>query len=100
MGSPPHPLPPAPRPALCERPPWRALSTVRPRGARTGNIHCVRPASLFPCCSGLGSLATSESPSGTFTVAATIPIAIVMGICMRFIRPGRIGEASVFGVLT
>lgn len=42
--------------------------------------------------------ALGESPWGTFTVAATIPIAIVMGIYMRYIRPGKIGEASVFGV--
>lgn len=41
--------------------------------------------------------ALAESPWGTFTVAATVPIAIVMGVYMRFIRPGRIGEVSVFG---
>jgi carbon starvation protein len=44
--------------------------------------------------------ALGESPWGTFTVAATIPIAIVMGVYMRSIRPGKIGEASVFGVVT
>ena len=37
------------------------------------------------------------SPWGTFTVAATIPIAIFMGVYMRYIRPGRIGEISVIG---
>jgi carbon starvation protein len=41
--------------------------------------------------------ALAESPWGTFTVFATIPIAIFMGIYMRFIRPGKIGEISVIG---
>jgi carbon starvation protein len=34
-----------------------------------------------------------------FTNAATMPIAIFMGLYMRFIRPGRIGEISVIGFL-
>ncbi|MCC7282269.1 MAG: carbon starvation protein A [Acetobacteraceae bacterium] len=41
--------------------------------------------------------ALADSPWGTFTVAATIPIAIFMGIYMRYIRPGAIGEVSVIG---
>jgi carbon starvation protein len=41
--------------------------------------------------------ALAESPWGTFTVAATIPIAMLMGIYIRFIRPGRIGEISLVG---
>ena len=43
--------------------------------------------------------ALAESPWGMFTVMATIPIAMFMGIYMRYIRPGRIGEISVIGVL-
>jgi carbon starvation protein CstA len=43
--------------------------------------------------------ALADSPWGTFTIAATIPIALLMGIYMRFIRPGRVGEASVIGVV-
>jgi carbon starvation protein len=43
--------------------------------------------------------ALGESPWGTFTVAVTIPLAMVMGIYMRHIRPGKIGEASAFGVI-
>jgi carbon starvation protein len=39
------------------------------------------------------------SPWGTFTVACTIPIAFLMGIYGRFIRPGRIGEMSLIGVV-
>src|SRR5499425_3187895 len=43
--------------------------------------------------------ALAESPWGTFTIACTIPIALLMGVYMRFIRPGRVGEASVVGVV-
>ena len=43
--------------------------------------------------------ALADSPWGLFTIAATIPIALIMGIYMRFIRPGRVGEASVIGVV-
>ncbi|MBK9218866.1 MAG: carbon starvation protein A [Uliginosibacterium sp.] len=39
--------------------------------------------------------ALADSPWGTFTVFATMPIAIFMGIYMRYIRPGKIGEISI-----
>ncbi len=42
--------------------------------------------------------ALAESPWGMFTVIATMPIAIFMGIYMRYIRPGKIGEISVVGI--
>ena len=42
--------------------------------------------------------ALAESPWGMFTVIATMPLAIFMGIYMRYIRPGRIGEISVVGI--
>nr|WP_198980140.1 carbon starvation CstA family protein [Herbaspirillum sp. ASV7] len=41
--------------------------------------------------------ALAESPWGTFTVAATIPIALFMGVYSRYLRPGRIGEVSWIG---
>ena len=41
--------------------------------------------------------ALKGSPWGTFTVFCTIPIALIMGIYSRFIRPGRIAEMSVLG---
>ena len=41
--------------------------------------------------------ALAESPWGTFTVAMTIPIAIAMGVYLRYFRPGRILEVSVIG---
>ena len=43
--------------------------------------------------------ALTSSPWGLFTIAATIPIALLMGLYMRVIRPGRVGEASIFGVV-
>lgn len=43
--------------------------------------------------------ALTHSPWGTFTVAFTIPLAFFMGIYLRFIRPGRILEASVIGIV-
>ena len=43
--------------------------------------------------------ALTGSPWGTFTIAATIPIALFMGIYTRFIRPGKIGEISVIGFI-
>ena len=43
--------------------------------------------------------ALAESPWGLFTVAATMPLAVFMGIYGRFIRPGRIGEMSVIGLI-
>ncbi|GAB7125724.1 carbon starvation CstA family protein [Silvimonas sp. JCM 19000] len=41
--------------------------------------------------------ALADSPWGAFTIAATIPIALFMGVYMRYIRPGRIAEISLIG---
>ena len=41
--------------------------------------------------------ALAGSPWGMFTVAATIPIAVTMGVYGRFVRPGRVGEMSAIG---
>jgi carbon starvation protein len=43
--------------------------------------------------------ALADSPWGMFTVLATIPLAMFMGVYMRYIRPGRIGEISLIGVI-
>ncbi len=43
--------------------------------------------------------ALRESSWGTFTIAMTIPIALFVGLWMYRIRPGRVGEASVIGVI-
>jgi len=41
----------------------------------------------------------AESPWGIFTVGATVPIALLMGNYLRFIRIGKVLEASAFGVI-
>jgi carbon starvation protein len=43
--------------------------------------------------------ALAESPWGVFSIAMTIPIAIFMGLYLRFFRPGRITEVSLIGVV-
>lgn len=43
--------------------------------------------------------ALAHSPWGTFTVVATIPIAVFMGLYLRYLRPGRIGEMSLLGLV-
>jgi carbon starvation protein len=43
--------------------------------------------------------ALRSSPWGTVTIALTIPIAMLMGIYLRWLRPGRVLEASVIGVV-
>nr|WP_152947999.1 carbon starvation protein A [Desulfofundulus thermobenzoicus] len=40
-----------------------------------------------------------QSPWGTFTVGVTIPIALFIGIYLKWLRPGRIAEATVIGVI-
>ena len=42
--------------------------------------------------------ALKSSPWATFTLAMSIPIALLLGIYLRFVRPGRVLEASLIGV--
>ena len=43
--------------------------------------------------------ALRDSPWGLFTIACTIPIALLMGWWMKVWRPGRVGEASAAGAV-
>jgi carbon starvation protein CstA len=43
--------------------------------------------------------ALTHSPWGTFTVACTMPIALLMGVYLRYLRPGRILEVSIVGLV-
>ena len=57
---------------------------------------------LIVALAGLGVVvvnALAESSWGTFTIAATIPIAILMGLWMFVFRKGKTAEATVVGVL-
>ena len=42
--------------------------------------------------------ALRDSPWGLFTIACTIPIALLMGLWMNYIRPGKVAEATVMGI--
>jgi carbon starvation protein len=42
--------------------------------------------------------ALAHSPWGTFTIAATMPIALFMGLYLRYVRPGKVLEISVAGI--
>ncbi len=41
--------------------------------------------------------ALKGSPWGTFTIFATMPIAVFMGLYLRYVRPGKVLECSAFG---
>jgi carbon starvation protein len=43
--------------------------------------------------------ALSSSPWGTFSIGMTIPIALFMGGYLRFLRPGKVTEVSIIGVV-
>src|SRR6516162_2862959 len=54
---------------------------------------------LLGVCALIVVNALKGSPWGTFTIAATIPIALLMGVYLRRIRPGKVLEASALGFL-
>ena len=43
--------------------------------------------------------ALKSSPWGTVTIGLTIPVALLMGVYLRWIRPGRVLEASAMGIV-
>src|SRR6266567_73623 len=43
--------------------------------------------------------ALRSSPWGLFTIAMTIPIALLLGVYLRYLRPGKVLEASLLGFL-
>ncbi|MBI2408598.1 MAG: carbon starvation protein A [Gemmatimonadetes bacterium] len=43
--------------------------------------------------------ALQQSPWGTVTIGLTIPIAMVMGVYLQFIRPGRVLETTAIGIV-
>ena len=43
--------------------------------------------------------ALQQSAWGTFTIGVSIPLAIAMGLYMHRLRPGRIAEATILGVI-
>jgi carbon starvation protein len=54
---------------------------------------------LLAVCALIVVNALKQSPWGTFTIAMTIPIAFLMGIYLRRLRPGRVLETSAIGFM-
>jgi carbon starvation protein len=54
---------------------------------------------LLGVCALIVVNALKASPWGTFTIAMTIPIALLMGLYLRRLRPGKVLETSVLGFL-
>src|SRR5262250_1281003 len=52
---------------------------------------------LLAVCALVVVNALKQSPWGAFTIAMTIPIALLMGVYLRQLRPGRVLETSVIG---
>jgi len=76
-----------------------ARNEISPLAGTVGSIAIL--IIVVVALAGLGMAvvnALRESSWGTFTIALTIPIALLVGLWMYRIRPGRIGEASLIGV--
>jgi carbon starvation protein len=52
---------------------------------------------LLAVCALIVVNALKQSPWGAFTIATTIPIALLMGVYLRRLRPGRVLETSAIG---
>jgi carbon starvation protein len=52
---------------------------------------------LLAVCALIVVNALKQSPWGAFTIAMTIPIALLMGVYLRRLRPGRVLESSAIG---
>jgi carbon starvation protein len=52
---------------------------------------------LLGVCALIVVNALKSSPWGTFTIAMTIPIALLMGLYLRRVRPGKVLETSALG---
>jgi carbon starvation protein len=91
------------------------LASVRNRGESISRIAerylgktagwCAAFATLFIIIVALAGLALvvvnalSESAWGVFTIACSIPIALLMGQWLYKVRPGRVAETSIIGVV-
>src|SRR5947208_12343665 len=75
-----------------------AKEEIRPLG---GLVAFIVVLSIIVILLGVAALivvnALKSSPWGTFTIAMTIPIALLMGVYLRRIRPGKVLETSLLG---
>ncbi|WP_320054660.1 carbon starvation protein A [uncultured Acetobacteroides sp.] len=81
------------------------VEIVRSQIRKTGSVVTATIATfviIIIAMAGLGLVvvnALAESSWGTFTIASTIPIAILMGVWMYVFRKGKTVEATVIGVI-
>src|SRR5437588_5731839 len=70
-------------------------------GSIGGAVAFIAVLSIIIILLGVAALivvnALKSSPWGTFTIAMTIPIALLMGVYLRTLRPGKVLETSVLG---
>lgn len=70
-------------------------------GGVAGTVAFVSVISIIVILLGVAALivvnALKSSPWGTFTIGMTIPIALLMGVYLRRLRPGKVLEASLLG---
>ena len=81
----------------------RSVRSSKRDGADTGHHRAVRLLPDHDHHHGGAGADRGESaggkPVGVFTVCSTVPIALFMGIYMRYLRPGRVGEVSIIGIV-
>lgn len=81
------------------------VEIVKSQIKKTGSVVTASIATfiiIIIAMAGLGLVvvnALAESSWGTFTIASTIPIAILMGVWMYVFRKGKTAEATIIGVL-
>src|SRR5437667_146845 len=76
-----------------------ALDEVSERGGFIAQLAVLAIMTILLAVIGLVVVnALKSSPWATFTLAMTIPIALLLGLSLRFVRPGRVLEASIMGV--
>ena len=70
-------------------------------GGVAGTVAFISVISIIVILLGVAALivvnALKSSPWGTFTIGMTIPIALLMGVYLRRLRPGKVLEASLLG---
>lgn len=77
-----------------------AKDEIGPMGGFTASLAII--FIIIVALAGLGLAvvnALKNSPWGTYTIGLTIPIALLMGFYLRFLRPGKVGEVSGIGVI-
>jgi carbon starvation protein len=75
-----------------------ARDEIGPIGGFVAYVAVISIIVILLCaCALIVVNALKSSPWGVFTIAATIPIALLMGIYIRRLRPGKVLESSVLG---